>query len=83
MNRSRPGFVSSLVEFGSNPSSDRVLYVGQPNIPDREAVLSRVGSALDRRWLSNDGPMVREFEEVVERDLAYGIALRSPTPHRV
>ena len=39
------------------------LHVGRPNIGDREKFLSRVSDILDRRWLSNDGPMVREFEE--------------------
>jgi dTDP-4-amino-4,6-dideoxygalactose transaminase len=62
----RAGFVDNLAAFGGTPSSDRVLHVGRPNIPDRDAVLARVAEALDRRWLSNDGPMVREFEEVVE-----------------
>lgn len=69
MNTSRSAFVDALVAFGGAPSSDRALYVGRPNIPDRAAVLARVGDALDRRWLSNDGPMVREFEEVVEARL--------------
>ncbi|MDP2291322.1 MAG: DegT/DnrJ/EryC1/StrS family aminotransferase [Actinomycetota bacterium] len=62
-------FVDSLVAFGGTSTTDRVLYVGRPNIPDREAVLARVGAALDRKWLSNDGPMVREFEEVIEARL--------------
>ena len=39
------------------------LHVGRPNIGNREKFLSRVSDILDRRWLSNDGPMVREFEE--------------------
>ena len=59
------GFVSGLAAFGGRPRSSRLLHVGRPNIPDRAAVLARVGAALDRRWLSNDGPLVSEFEELV------------------
>jgi dTDP-4-amino-4,6-dideoxygalactose transaminase len=41
------------------------LYVGRPNIGDRKRFLQRVNDILDRRWLSNDGPMVKEFEQRV------------------
>ena len=40
----------------------KVFHVGQPNIGDRAAFAARVDDILERRWLSNDGPMVREFE---------------------
>jgi dTDP-4-amino-4,6-dideoxygalactose transaminase len=38
------------------------LHVGRPNIGNKKDFLKRVDGILDRRWLSNDGPMVREFE---------------------
>jgi dTDP-4-amino-4,6-dideoxygalactose transaminase len=41
------------------------LYVGRPNIGNRERFLERVNGILDRRWLSNDGPLLKEFEEKV------------------
>ena len=41
------------------------LYVGRPNIGDRDRFLDRINQMLDRRWFSNDGPLVREFEEAV------------------
>jgi dTDP-4-amino-4,6-dideoxygalactose transaminase len=41
------------------------LHVGRPNIGDRARFLSRASDILERRWLSNDGPMVREFEATV------------------
>jgi dTDP-4-amino-4,6-dideoxygalactose transaminase len=47
----------------SNPSNK--LYVGRPNIGNRERFLERVNGILDRRWLSNDGPLLKEFEEKV------------------
>jgi dTDP-4-amino-4,6-dideoxygalactose transaminase len=39
------------------------LYVGRPNIGNRERFLERVNEMLDRRWLSNDGPLLKEFEQ--------------------
>ena len=43
------------------------LYVGRPNIGDRAAFLARVNEMLDRRWLSNDGPLVKECEQRICR----------------
>ncbi|MFM6131672.1 MAG: DegT/DnrJ/EryC1/StrS family aminotransferase [Sphaerospermopsis kisseleviana] len=39
------------------------LHVGRPNIGKSDVFLRRVEQILERRWLSNDGPMVREFEQ--------------------
>lgn len=50
---------------GSRPRFASPLHVGGPVVADRAAFLRRVEAALDRRWLSNDGPLVREFEERV------------------
>jgi dTDP-4-amino-4,6-dideoxygalactose transaminase len=41
------------------------LHVGRPNIGNRERFLSRVDEMLDRRYLSNKGPFVREFESKI------------------
>ena len=38
------------------------LYVGRPNIGGREVFLQRVEDILDRRWLSNNGKYVQQFE---------------------
>lgn len=46
-----------------------VLHVGRPNIGDRDRLISRVNDILDRRWLSNDGPMVKEFEAKISEFL--------------
>jgi dTDP-4-amino-4,6-dideoxygalactose transaminase len=45
------------------PAFTEPLHVGRPNLGDRERFLALVNDALDRRWLSNNGPLVREFEE--------------------
>ena len=39
------------------------LHVGRPNMGDRKDFLKRVDEILDRRWLSNNGPVVQEFEK--------------------
>ncbi len=39
------------------------LFVGTPNVGDRNALLARINHMLDRRWLSNNGPLVQEFEQ--------------------
>jgi dTDP-4-amino-4,6-dideoxygalactose transaminase len=46
-----------------SPAIDHPLHVGGPNIGDRDTFLGRVNDILDRLWLTNDGPMVRELEE--------------------
>ena len=47
---------------------DEPLHVGRPNIGDRERLMRAVRrSILDRRWLTNGGPYVREFEAAHRR----------------
>ncbi len=46
----------------ASPIDDERLHVGRPNLGNRDAFLTRVKDILDRRWLSNDGPYVQEFE---------------------
>ncbi|HET7010119.1 MAG TPA: DegT/DnrJ/EryC1/StrS family aminotransferase, partial [Anaerolineales bacterium] len=58
-----------LALFGGEPAFERPLLVGRPNIPNREALFQRINDLLERRWLTNDGPYVREFERKVA-DLA-------------
>ena len=54
--------VSDLAVFGGNPYFDAPLHVGRPYIPDREKVLKRINEAMDGRRLTNNGPLVQEFE---------------------
>lgn len=51
------------------------LHVGRPNIGSRESFLARVNDILDRRWLSNNGPVVQEFEKRVAETLGVKHAL--------
>lgn len=45
------------------PAFAQPLHVGRPNIGDRGAFLQRVNQILDNQWLTNNGPMVQEFEK--------------------
>jgi dTDP-4-amino-4,6-dideoxygalactose transaminase len=57
--------LKDLAVFGGSSAFDHELHVGRPNIGDRGRILERFNEMLDRRWLSNDGPFAREFEERV------------------
>ena len=52
-----------LAIFGGSSAFEHKLHVGRPNIGDRARLIERINDLLDRRWLSNDGPFVREFEQ--------------------
>ena len=51
-----------LAVLGGPPLFEAPLHVGRPNIGDREVFNARMNGMLDRRWFTNDGPLVREFE---------------------
>ncbi|HET6433208.1 DegT/DnrJ/EryC1/StrS family aminotransferase [Dyella sp.] len=56
---------ADLAINGADPAFAEPLHVGRPNIGSREDFLERVNSILDSRWLSNNGPVVQEFEKQV------------------
>jgi dTDP-4-amino-4,6-dideoxygalactose transaminase len=45
-----------------NPAFKELIHVGRPNIGSREAFHRYVDSIFDRRWLTNRGECVQEFE---------------------
>lgn len=51
------------MKSNSDELGGRVLHVGRPNVGNRERLLARINCLLDRRWFTNNGPLVREFEE--------------------
>jgi dTDP-4-amino-4,6-dideoxygalactose transaminase len=53
---------TELVVLGGEPQFRETLHVGRPNIGSRDALLARIEDILDRRWFTNNGPMVQEFE---------------------
>ncbi|HWM17041.1 MAG TPA: DegT/DnrJ/EryC1/StrS family aminotransferase, partial [Microbacterium sp.] len=56
-------------------------HVGRPNIGDPDEFLRLVSGALERQWLSNDGPLVRELESRIADYLgvAHCIAITNGT----
>jgi dTDP-4-amino-4,6-dideoxygalactose transaminase len=58
---------SNLALLGGIPAFAEPLHVGRPNLGDREAMLRRVNEMLDRRWFTNDGPLVKEFEARIRK----------------
>jgi dTDP-4-amino-4,6-dideoxygalactose transaminase len=55
--------ISDLALFGGPPLFADTLHVGRPNIGSREAFFRRMEDMLDRDWLTNNGPFVRDFEQ--------------------
>lgn len=54
--------LADLAYFGGTPSFSEDLYVGRPNTGDRDGFMERIQDMFDRRWFTNRGPYVREFE---------------------
>jgi dTDP-4-amino-4,6-dideoxygalactose transaminase len=57
--------VDDLAIFGGRPAFPETLHVGRPNVGDRLKFSSYVNDILDRRWLTNDGPYVSNFERKI------------------
>ncbi len=49
--------------FGGAPAFQEKLHVGRPNIGNRQRLIERINDLLDRKWLTNNGPFVQEFEQ--------------------
>ncbi len=54
-----------LALFGAPPAFGEPLHVGRPNMGNRESFLAYVNDIFDQRWLTNNGPLVHEFEQKV------------------
>lgn len=55
--------LSDLAIFGGMPTFAENIHVGRPNIGNRERLLERIDDLLERRWFTNNGPFVQEFEQ--------------------
>lgn len=51
---------------GATPAFDEVIHVGRPNIGSQELFIEYVHSIFNSGWLTNNGPMVQEFERRLE-----------------
>jgi dTDP-4-amino-4,6-dideoxygalactose transaminase len=57
--------LQDLAMFGGTSSFATPLHVGRPNIGDRSTLHARIDDMLNRRWLTNGGPYVEEFERCI------------------
>ena len=57
--------LNDLAVFGGTPLSHETLHVGKPNIGKREDFFRRLENMFDQGWLTNNGPLVREFEQSI------------------
>jgi hypothetical protein len=44
-----------LAITGGNPAFGEKLYVGRPNLGDKERLLERINDVLESGWLTNNG----------------------------
>lgn len=59
---------ADLAIHGAAPMFDAPVHVGRPNIGDSARFIELTQQMLERRWLSNNGPLVQEFEaRIAER----------------
>lgn len=59
---------NTLAILGGKPAFDNPLHVGRPNIGDPQRLQQLIGGMLERRWLTNDGPLLQAFESrIAER----------------
>lgn len=58
-----------LAIHGAPPAFDQPLHVGRPNLGSREALLRHTSEIYDRRWLTNNGPLVQQLEQRIARQL--------------
>src|SRR6266699_6633580 len=59
--------MEDLALFGGQPAFRDELHVGRPNVGQRDAFLERVNDLLDRRWLTNDGPYLKQLEQRISQ----------------
>jgi hypothetical protein len=61
--RKKISAASDLALNGAKPSFSELIHVGRPNMGDRDVFIKHVNDIFDRRWLSNNGPLVEQLEK--------------------
>ena len=69
MNNKKITSKADLAIHGAPPAFLQPLHVGRPNISSHEKFLAGVARVLDSQWLTNNGPLVQEFEQRVADQL--------------
>lgn len=72
---------ADLAISGAAPAFAEPIHVGRPNIGDEEAFFSAAKKIFERRWLSNNGPVVQDFERALAERLGvkYCVAICNGT----
>lgn len=55
-------YSSDLAINGSTPAFTDPIHVGRPNIGNKDEFIKLVHEIFDRKWLTNNGPLVEQFE---------------------
>jgi dTDP-4-amino-4,6-dideoxygalactose transaminase len=63
--RKRMEMAADLAVNGAPPLFPEALHVGRPNIGARAQFDALMDEMFDRRWLSNDGPLLKRFEAAI------------------
>lgn len=58
-------YKSDLAINGAPPAFAQALHVGRPNVGSKDAFLKYIDGIFERNWLTNNGPLVQEFEQRV------------------
>lgn len=53
---------ADLAINGAAPAFDEKLHVGRPNTGDKAEFLNYVDQIFERKWLTNNGPLVQQLE---------------------
>ena len=53
----------ALAILGGEPAFAEPLHVGRPNIGDRQQFVDYANQMFDNHWLTNRGPLVKQFEQ--------------------
>lgn len=70
-----------LAVLGGSPAFAHTLQTGRPNILNSHATASLIRGAMDRHWLTNDGPLVHELEArfATLHDVRHAVAVANAT----
>ncbi|MGD0277324.1 MAG: aminotransferase class I/II-fold pyridoxal phosphate-dependent enzyme, partial [Syntrophales bacterium] len=58
-------WLKDFAVLGGNPAFNEKLHVGSPNIGNRARLIEYIDQILNSRWLTNDGPLVRNLEQKI------------------
>lgn len=58
---------TDLAINGASPAFNQPLHVGSPNVGNKAAFFKLVEQLFEKNWLTNNGPMVQEFEKQIAK----------------